>query len=151
MLVVGTDASVKILNRMQAHGAAKKQCVVYYTTAVPQGVQSNCSEFDAFVSELEANPEDARRLKDANKWVAAKFYEAKEPTLAALRLAAGLSQRGLAAATGFEQSHISRYESGRIVPGTDIGSKLARALGVTLDEFEQARVRSRVSRNLSES
>jgi transcriptional regulator with XRE-family HTH domain len=46
---------------------------------------------------------------------------------------AGLSQSGLALAAGVPVDSLRRWEQGKNVPGIDIGLRLARALGVSLD------------------
>src|SRR3954454_16595737 len=52
-----------------------------------------------------------------------------------LRQEAGMSQAGLAGAAGIHQRQINRYESGEQQPALDVARRLARALGVTLDEL----------------
>ena len=52
-----------------------------------------------------------------------------------LRLDAGLSQAGLAAAAGVHTRQINRYEGGEQQPALDVAHRLAAALGVTLDEL----------------
>lgn len=49
------------------------------------------------------------------------------------RLAVGLTQQQLAAASGIAQADISRIEHGRANPTTDTLEALGRPLGVTLD------------------
>jgi len=148
-VVAGTDGTERVFIPKQSEKPTVEEVCIIYTIRTEAKefahIEPDCEGFDQFIQELESRPEDAARLAEANKWVARKFYSG-EPTLASLRLAAGLSQRALAYATGLEQSHISRYESGRVVPGTDIGSKLARALGVSLDDFERARATSASAR-----
>src|SRR3954454_18027415 len=55
-----------------------------------------------------------------------------------LRQEAGLSQAGLAAAAGIHTRQITRYESGEQQPALDVAKRLAKALGVTLDELAGA-------------
>lgn len=87
------------------------------------------------------DPETKRAIAEQGKWVADTFY-AGVPSLAALRLRAGLSQRELATACGVQQPHVSRWESGRVEPGLIQSRRMARALGVSLDEFAEAFVNS---------
>lgn len=53
-----------------------------------------------------------------------------------IRTKKGLSTYKLAEMTGFEQSNISRIESGRYSTGIDILSKIAHALGCEIDFVE---------------
>lgn len=55
--------------------------------------------------------------------------------LAALRAAAGLSQRELAEASGVKRSMINEIEGGRKTPSLGTAIKLADALDCTLDEL----------------
>lgn len=141
--VVGTDDSTRIFTRAFDTNRTTRPCVVYtYAPLSAQPVANHFSDFDAFVAELESDPESAEKLSEGRKWVGQTFY-AGNATLAALRLAAGLSQKQLADACGLGQPHISRYESAKIVPGIDISGVMARALGVDLGVFEAAWTRSR--------
>lgn len=90
--------------------------------------------FDALLAEMERDPKAARQLRAGRKWVGKTFYD-PAPTLASLRLAAGLSQRQLGQACGLEQSHVSRYESGRLEPGLVTARAMAQALQVDLDSY----------------
>ena len=81
----------------------------------------------------------AERLRAARQRVATALPVSARPTLADLRRAAGLSQKELAEMCGIEQSHVSRYESGRVSPSLDAAEELAAALRTTLDGFAQAR------------
>lgn len=137
--VSGTDGSSTVLTRPQpAAQAGSQPCVIYRVETVQDDSKAaSFSEFDNFVDELEASPEDAAHLAAGRKWVASSFYGDK-PTLASLRLAAGLSQRQLGEASGMDQPHVSRYESGKHEPGIEIAASLARALGITLEVFAQA-------------
>lgn len=55
------------------------------------------------------------------------------------RLAARLSQEGLAQAAGLGHMTVSRLERGSPRPSLDTLQKLARALGVSLDDLAGAR------------
>lgn len=69
------------------------------------------------------------------------------PRLRAARVQAGLSGQTLAAATGFQQSKISRIESGKQRPSEDDVATWARACGLTgadLDDLQRVREESRV-------
>ena len=47
----------------------------------------------------------------------------------------GLSQAALADAVGGYASQISRYEMGEVVPSLLVAMDLAKAMGITLDEY----------------
>lgn len=51
------------------------------------------------------------------------------------RILSGLSQSALADRVGTYASHISRYESGETVPSLLMAMDLAKAVGVSLDEY----------------
>lgn len=141
--VFGTDNSSRVVARPVKPPENSKRCTVYKVENL--GIQHNSesfSDFDKLLAEVESDPLSTEGLASARKWVGASFY-AGEPTLASLRLAAGLSQRQLADLCGMDQPHVSRYESGGVVPGLDIAGKMARALGVPLDTLESAWKRSR--------
>lgn len=55
--------------------------------------------------------------------------------LRALRVAAGLTQEGLAEKTGLRYQLIAKYERGATDPSWATALKLADALGVSLDDF----------------
>ncbi|MCL6558097.1 MAG: helix-turn-helix transcriptional regulator [Firmicutes bacterium] len=52
-----------------------------------------------------------------------------------IREKAGLTQSDLAKASGVSQSHISEMEAGNTVPTVFVAKRLARALGVSVDEL----------------
>lgn len=56
--------------------------------------------------------------------------------LAEVRRAKGIRQTALAKA-GFTQGVISSYETGRALPSVERAAKLAKALGVPLDDLTQ--------------
>ena len=55
--------------------------------------------------------------------------------LANVRKAKGLTQRKLSAISGVPRVSISRYETGRVSPNVRILERLARALGVQIDDL----------------
>jgi transcriptional regulator with XRE-family HTH domain len=55
--------------------------------------------------------------------------------LQALRAEAGLSQSQLAARAGLSIDSFRNWEQDRVLPRIDTATRLARALGVSLDEF----------------
>ena len=77
------------------------------------------------------------RVNAAGAWVADALYPG-EPTLAALRLRAGLSQAEFARRCGLKQPHVSRYETGKHEPGIFQAQAMADALGVNLDVLVKA-------------
>ncbi len=95
------------------------------------------TDFDALLASLEGDPDSAARLANGRQWVSQQFY-ADSPSLAGLRLAAGLSQRQLADACGMQQPHVSRFESGRHEPGLDMSFRIAAALGVSMELLHAA-------------
>lgn len=138
-LVSGTDASVRVITHLNpiAQGATGP-CVVYRFQPRPEQVEpASFSDFDDLVAELESSPESAARLAEGRRWVGATFY-GDRPTLASLRLAAGLSQRQLGHACGLDQPHVSRYESGKHEPRIALAAAMAEALGTRLEVFAQA-------------
>jgi len=70
-------------------------------------------------------------------WVADTLYAGVE-NLSTLRLRAGLSQKEFGVLCGLNQSHVSRYESGKHEPGVMLAKKMAIALDVTLDNLVEA-------------
>lgn len=94
-------------------------------------------DIGSIVADHESNPKRAAALSQARKKLAAVAYGRNPPnqSLAALRLAKGLSQAGLAQAIGTQQSYIARIEKN----GSDLRAatikKLANVLGVTCDQI----------------
>lgn len=82
-------------------------------------------------------PEVHEAVDAQGPWVADTLYRGQN-TLTTLRLRAGLSQKALAERCGWEQPHISRYESGSTEPGLLAARKLANALDVSLDDLADA-------------
>lgn len=104
--------------------------------AVPE--EQPLDDFEALLTEAEADPQQAELLAAGRQWVAQAFYQDEHRTLAGLRLAAGLSQRQLGERCGIGQQHISRYESGKHKPSLDTAHQMAHALGVDLDTYFNA-------------
>ena len=115
-------------------------CTVYNfeVRGLIQGASRSYSDFDDLVSALEKDETAALQLREGRSWVGSTFYGGGHPTLASLRLAAGLSQRQLGEACGLEQPHVSRYESGKHEPSLTTAVRMARALGVDLEKFSGA-------------
>src|SRR5262245_24767287 len=73
-----------------------------------------------------------RSANQRRRWVMAFGERLRE-----LREKAGLSQSGLAEAAGVPIDSVQNWEQGRIRPRIEALGKLARALGVTVDELLQ--------------
>lgn len=87
------------------------------------------STVDALAAEFEQLPQMAEALAAARRDLSGLIDEG-DSTFRGLRLAAGLSQAGLAARAGLTQSHVALIEGGRNDPTTGTVAKLALALGV---------------------
>ncbi|MCK9504676.1 MAG: helix-turn-helix transcriptional regulator [Porticoccaceae bacterium] len=133
------DYSIFINERQESKAKNSASCEIINIETNKDPVSKNpCfSEFDKFIASLEEDQETAKQLSEARKWVADSFYS-DQLTFASLRLAAGLSQRELGEACGIEQSHVSRYESGKHEPSMSLSVKMAMALGVTVDILSEA-------------
>lgn len=138
--VYGTDGSERHFTRPQASVAVNAgPCPIYFIDAshASSSISESFSDFDKLLQSVEVDPQAAASVQEGRKWVADSFYGDRS-TLASLRLAAGLSQRQVAAACGIEQPHVSRYESGRHEPSLGTAQKMAAVLGVGLDVFAAA-------------
>jgi ribosome-binding protein aMBF1 (putative translation factor) len=87
------------------------------------------TKFKDFVEEVERNAdaEERRKLDAARRrfGIGAKLLER--------RMAAGMTQRELAAASGVDQAEISRIERGQANPTSQTLQALGEPLGVILD------------------
>lgn len=148
--VFGTDGSARVIQRQRSSVQENsKPCVVLHMEAVhaKRENSANFNAFDELVESLERDEESSAKLSEGRKWVAGAFYDGA-PTLASLRLAAGLSQKQLAQICKIEQPHISRFESGKHEPSLTLIETLAQALGVNLETFFEAWKNSRKKNNL---
>ena len=102
------------------------------------------STVDALAAEFEQLPHMAEALAAARRDLSGLIGEG-ESTFRGLRLAAGLSQAGLAARAGLTQSHVALIEGGRNDPTTGTVAKLARALGVN-EQLVFRAIRARLER-----
>jgi len=66
-------------------------------------------------------------------------------TLKEIRLNKRITQVELAKRVGIRQQTISHYETGRAKPSLDVAVKLAKALGVSVEEIYQAWVEGKNS------
>ncbi|CQR32469.1 putative lambda repressor [Thiomonas arsenitoxydans] len=138
--LIAVDGDLHWLNRLGSPPPANTEpCQIYHFEALqpPEASRKSFSAFDQLLDELDQNADSAAQLQEGRKWVAENFYQDR-PTLASLRLAAGLSQRQLGEKCGWEQPHVSRYESGKHEPTLTVAMTLAAALGVGLDRFAEA-------------
>lgn len=102
------------------------------------------STVDALAAEFEQLPQMAEALAAARRDLSGLIGEG-DCTFRGLRLAAGLSQAGLAARAGLTQSHVALIEGGRNDPTTGTIAKLARALGVN-EQLVFRAIRARLER-----
>lgn len=51
------------------------------------------------------------------------------------RIERGLSKNALAKAVGIDEKQIRRYEAGEAQPGLHVAKRMARVLGISLDEL----------------
>ena len=75
------------------------------------------------------------RMQEARVSLASEFLQDATASLARLRLERGYSQQQLAAAIGTSQPHIAKIEAGRTALMFDTATRLADALGATLDQL----------------
>ena len=122
LLVIGDASSVKTST---SDGGQIRRVDVTPLLELP-----NVVSFDEMVAEFEGMPGMADALREARVELGREAYESNGRSLAALRLAAGLSQTQLARRVGTSQPHVARIENGKTDPGTDIVSRIAGALGV---------------------
>ena len=97
---------------------------------LPQTGRSDEFEIEDYI--VEQDVATRQRIAQAGNWVADTMYPGI-PTLASLRLRAGLSQAEFAAKCGLKQPHVSRYETGKHEPGVFQAQAMANALGVALE------------------
>jgi len=81
------------------------------------------------------DPGFARRMHAARIRVGSQIYADQPDSLAALRLARGLSQSSLAVTLGTSQSHVAKIETGKVKIQFLTATLLADALRVSLDQL----------------
>ncbi|MFZ2726419.1 MAG: helix-turn-helix transcriptional regulator [Methylococcaceae bacterium] len=137
----GNNGTIQVFLVPEGSGIQAKNsapCKIYNLDATKTtNPSASTSEFDKLIKSLEVDSESANQLSQARKWVSETFYN-DMPTLASLRLNAGLSQAQLGKLCGIEQPHISRYESGKHEPSISVAAKMAIALNVELNLFFEA-------------
>jgi DNA-binding XRE family transcriptional regulator len=94
---------------------------------------------DEVIAEFESKHGTAP-LSEGDRWVANVLYpeHTDEPTLAVLRLKAGLSQRALADLMAVKQPYIARLERGNVNVTFDTMRKLANALNTDIKSIAGA-------------
>ncbi len=79
------------------------------------------------------------RMQDARQHLASELGAVSEvQSLLKLRLARGYSQQQLASVVGTSQSHIAKMEAGTVRVYLETADRVAKALGVSIDELNQA-------------
>lgn len=94
-------------------------------------------DIDTVVAAMETDPARRASMTRARQRLAQRVG-GRVGGLAALRLKRGLSQKQLADAIGTSQPHIARIESGRPNVMLATANQLAVALGVTLNDINEA-------------
>lgn len=72
-------------------------------------------------------------MQDARMELATEFMGDEPDSLAKLRLARGYSQQQLARSIGTSQPHIANLEAGKLDPHFETVTRLADALGISMD------------------
>lgn len=94
--------------------------------------------------ELQQTEIGQTQIKEARRQLASAVEAHGVAPMVALRLRVGLSQKDLVERTGLPQPHVSRLENGRVQhPDVETLVKLADALGVSLDQINEAYQASR--------
>lgn len=86
--------------------------------------------FESLLQDFERDPDMAGRLANARRDLANQLHGDRTDTLAAIRLAKGMSQAQLANGAGTTQSYIARIERGQADPSTEMVTRIAGALGI---------------------
>lgn len=112
---------------------------VVYSEPSPAPLPDGFVSVDDLVSEYEKDPAMAEAISRGRMRLAQAAYgQVPRKTLAALRLARGLSQSGLARIVGTSQPRISRIETGKEVPSLVCAKAIAQALSADLDSIYEA-------------
>jgi DNA-binding XRE family transcriptional regulator len=132
-----TTSSVAAFPLEQPTAASAEQCLVIvaidrFAPDQPRSGVAGSARIDDFVAELENDPEWADELARSRMELAEQA--ACAGSLASMRLARGLSQRELARRVGASQPQIARLELGQGNPGVSTLRKLARELGVRIEQ-----------------
>lgn len=132
-----TTSSVAPFPVEQPTAESAEQCLVIvaverFAPEQPRSGVDGSMRIDDFVAELESDPEWADELARSRMELAAQSKN--DGSLASMRLARGLSQRELARRIGASQPQIARLELGQGNPGVSTLRKLARELGVRIEQ-----------------
>lgn len=98
----------------------------------------NARSLSDLIDEYEQSADAAALLASGRREVAQTLYADEPESFSALRLAAGMSQKQLAALVGTSQPHIARIELGKADPSTDTIARIANALGVDEERMFRA-------------
>lgn len=123
--------------------------LIFAEGAVSTVAAQDAISVEAMIQRFEQRFGEAH-LSEGNKFVAERLYpeHAEQPTLAVLRLRAGLSQRALADKMGVKQPHVARLEKEPTKMNYETMDRMARALGVDVTTVAAAIQRSQAeSRN----
>lgn len=143
-VVKDKDGTTRTVDRPPIpESASSGPCNLFYVTPIqPPSSKEGYDAFDRLAAEVARDDQAVEEVRQGRKWIAASYGSGD---LASLRLAAGLSQSELAVRCGIEQPHVSRYESGRHEPLVTIASKMASALGTSLEVLVKAWNQSRIN------
>ena len=106
----------------------------YTSQLIPQ--RANISSLDDFLKSILSDPTIQEDAKSSRAWVADTFYE--RPSIKVFRLKAGLSQTELARLMNTSQAQIAKIEKGDQDIMYSTLKKLSVALGVTLNDLDEA-------------
>ena len=114
--------------------------VIYAEFTVPAkpSMIPGAIDIDDLVAEFEQSNEGAEAIAKGRQWVAKSFYSNQPSSIALLRLQKGWSQAKLAKLASTSQSYIARLELGNVDPQVSTVKKIAKALGVSVDNVVQA-------------
>lgn len=90
--------------------------------------------FNNLLKETEESQEGRALMARSRQVIGGHYYPAAKASVKAARLSAGLSQSQLAKIIGTSQPHIANIENGRTALMLETAGRIAKALGLTLDE-----------------
>ena len=109
----------------------------FYAPAPKATLQGSVDVDDLIAEFASQSVEHSDALAKGRKWVAKSFY-ADVKTIAQLRLKKGWSQAELAKRAETSQPYIARLELGNVDPQMSTARKIAKVLGVSIEEFDTA-------------
>ncbi|WP_209008690.1 helix-turn-helix transcriptional regulator [Pseudomonas eucalypticola] len=101
------------------------------------------TDFDDFMTELEADSSNSDSFIKAGNWIAETFYGEDGLTLKTARLRRGLSQKQLAEMTGLTQPYISTIEKNGADVLLSTANKICIALDIPLENLTSMMERQR--------